>query len=176
MFKPSLKFDFKIILLITTIMTFMSFTAQARTPLTQGLRESITEMKAQIDKLGEPKLEGEVLSFGSTKINGDFTLVDSLKNRFGGTATFFIKKGDTFVRVSTNVMKDGNRAVGTILDPAGPAIAAIKQGKAYYGIADVLGNIYDTGYEPIRNSKNEIIGIYYVGQPLFSGKLNIQAK
>jgi hypothetical protein len=66
--------------------------------------------------------------------------------------------------------------VGTILDPQGPAIAEIKQGRAYFGIADVLGNIYDTGYEPIRNSKNEIIGIYYVGQPLFAGKLNIQSK
>ncbi len=172
----SVKFCSKLISITLCLMTCLPFTAEARTPLTQGLRQAISEMKVQIDKLGEPRLEGEVLIIGSTRINGDFTLVDALKSKFGGTATFFIKKGDTFVRVSTNVMKDGNRAVGTILDPEGPAIAAIKQGKAYYGIADVLGNIYDTGYEPIRNSKNEIIGIYYVGQPLFSDKINAQVK
>jgi hypothetical protein len=154
----------------------MSFTAQARTPLTQGLRDAMAMMKAETEKLGEPKLDGETLYFGSTKINGDFTVVDAVKNRYGGTATFFIKKGDTYVRISTNVMKDGNRAVGTILDPQGPAIVEIKQGKAYFGIADVVGNIYDTGYDPIRNSRNEIIGIYYVGQPLFAGKLKAPPK
>ncbi len=176
MLKLSLKYFFKSALLLTCLMMLFSLTAQARTPLTQGLREAMAMMKAETEKLGEPKLDGETLYFGNTKINGDFTLVDAVKNKHGGTATFFIKKSDTFVRVSTNVMKDGNRAVGTILDPQGPAIAEIKQGKAYFGIADVLGNIYDTGYEPIRNSKNEIIGIYYVGQPLFAGKINAQPK
>lgn len=77
-----------------------------------------------------------------------------------------MKKGDTFIRVSTNVMKDGNRAVGTILDPSGPAIAAIRKGDVYYGFADILGNIYDTAYEPIRNAKGDIIGIYFVGHQL----------
>jgi hypothetical protein len=163
-------------LLIGCIFLTLSFSAQARTPLTRGLRDAMAMMKAETEKLGEPKLEGETLYFGSTKINGDYTIVDAVKARHGGTATFFIKKSDTYVRVSTNVMKDGNRAVGTILDPQGPAIAEIKQGRAYFGIADVLGNIFDTGYEPVRNSKNEIIGIYYVGQPLFAGKVNIITK
>jgi hypothetical protein len=176
MFKLSPKYYFKFLLLITCTLTFLSFTAQARTPLTQGLKNGMAMMKAESEKLGEPKLDGENLYFGKTKINGDFTIVDAVKSKYGGTATFFIKKSDTYVRVSTNVMKEGNRAVGTILDPQGPAIVEIRQGKAYFGIADVLGNIFDTGYDPIRNSNNEIIGIYYVGQPLFSGKLTTPTK
>jgi hypothetical protein len=82
----------------------------------------------------------------------------------GGTATFFVKSGDEFVRVSTNVKKaDGSRAIGTILDPKGKVIVVIKQGKSYFAEANILGKEYLTGYEPIRDTSNNIIGIYYVG-------------
>jgi len=170
MFNLCLQYLSKSMLMIACLLMSISLTVQARTPLTHELKEAMAVMKAETEKLGVPRVEDETLYFGNTKINGDFTLVDSLKERFGGTATFFVKRGNEFVRVSTNVMKDGNRAVGTILDPNGPAIAAIKQGKAYYGIADVLGNISDTGYEPIKNPNNQIIGIYYVGHSLFQDK------
>jgi len=33
------------------------------------------------------------LFFGSSKINGDFTVVDSIKAKKGATATVFVKKG-----------------------------------------------------------------------------------
>jgi hypothetical protein len=116
--------------------------------------------------LGAPRLDGENLFFGSSKINGDFTVVDSIKAKQGGTATLFIKKGNSFVRVSTNVMRGADRAVGTPLDPNGPAFAANSKGNAYYGIVDILGKLYDTGYEPIKTAKGDVIGIYYVGYPM----------
>ena len=49
------------------------------------------------------------------------------------------------------------------LDPSGPAYAAIQKGEAFYGIVDILGKFYDTGYEPITNAAGETVGIYYVG-------------
>lgn len=167
MFTLSLKSFVKtMLLLFTCLAVSVSFTAQADTPLSAKVKEAMGAMKADAKKLGEPKLDGDSLFFGATKMNGDFTLVDSLKTKFGGTATLFVKKGEAFVRISTNVMKEGNRAVGTSLDPAGPAMAAIKQGKAYYGIVDILGKMYDTGYEPIKTGKGDVIGIYYVGQSM----------
>jgi len=120
-------------------------------------------LKDATAKLGAPKLEGEDLFFGATKVNGDTAVVDLIKTKHSGTATLFAKKGANFIRVSTNVIKDGQRAVGTILDPSGPAMAAIKQGTSFYGLVDILGKIYDTGYEPIKSASGEIIGIYYVG-------------
>lgn len=82
----------------------------------------------------------------------------------GGTATLFVKSGDDFVRVATNVMKDdGTRAVGTILDPKGPAIQAIRKGEPYYGEATILGKPYITGYEPIKDAKDNVLGVFYVG-------------
>jgi hypothetical protein len=137
--------------------------AIAATQNSQKIKDAMAAMKESAAKLGVPKLDGASLLFGTAKINDNFEVVDSLKSKFGCTATFFVKKGDAFVRISTNVMKDGKRAIGTPLDPSGPAIAAIKQGKGYYGIVDILGKLYDTGYEPIKNAKGDITGIYYIG-------------
>jgi hypothetical protein len=128
------------------------------------VKVAIKEMKEEAAKLGAPKLDGSSLIFGTTKMNGNYTLVDALKGKHACTATFFAKKGDGFVRVSTNVIKDdGSRAVGTPLDPKGPAFAAISKGEAYYGVVDILGKKYEAGYEPIKNEAGEIIGIYYIG-------------
>jgi hypothetical protein len=127
------------------------------------LKTAMQTLKDETAKLGPPKLDGEALYFGSTKINDNFTIVDDVKTKHGGTATLFIKKNNNFVRVSTNVMKDGARAVGTILDPSGPAYAALNQGNAFYGMVDILGKIFDTGYEPIKSDAGAVIGIYYVG-------------
>lgn len=124
-------------------------------------------------RLGTPRLEENAsvagkdvpaLYFGTTRMNNFFDEVDRVVEHNGGTATLFVKSGDEFVRVATNVMKDdGSRAIGTILDPRGPAIAVIRRGGSYYGAATILGKPYVTAYEPILDASANIIGIYYVG-------------
>jgi hypothetical protein len=167
MFRLSLKNNVKtMLLLFTCLAASLSFNAQADTAYTAKIKESMRTMKNWTKILGQPKVEGENLFFGKTHINIDFVIVDGLKSKYGGTATFFVKKGDGFMRVSTNVMKDGKRAVGTMLDPNGPAIAAIKQGKTYYGLVDILGSQYDTAYEPVFTTTGDIVGVYYVGYKL----------
>ena len=99
-------------------------------------------------------------------MNNNFDIVDAVsKGDPGMTATCFVKSGNEFIRVSTSVPKpDGSgRAIGTILDPAGKAIAEIKQGKPFYGEVTILGTPYIAGYEPIRDMAGKVIGIYYVG-------------
>jgi hypothetical protein len=137
---------------------------------------SMASLKAMAAKLGVPKLEGRepvggkdapLLYFGSTKINNNFEIVDAVSKEDGKgmTATFFVSNADEFIRVSTSVPKpDGSgRAIGTVLDPAGKAIAEIKQGKPFYGEVTILGTPYITGYEPMRDAGGKVIGIYYVG-------------
>lgn len=123
-------------------------------------------------QLGEARLDGEttvagrkvpVLLIGDRPQTGDFGLVDSVTSVMGGTATLFVKAGDDFVRVSTNVTKDATRAVGTILDPRGKAITAIRRGLPFYGVVDILGTPYITGYEPMLDAQHRLIGIWYVG-------------
>lgn len=141
-----------------------AFCGDAEGKFAAQVKDAMKMMKDEAAKFGEAKAEGAALLFGTTKMNGNYVLVDKLKEQFKCTATFFVKKGDGFVRVSTNVIKeDGSRAVGTVLDPKGPAIAAIAKNESYYGIADILGKKYETGYEPIKTAGGEIVGIYYIG-------------
>jgi len=133
----------------------------------------MVNLKTKAEKLGAPKigrmdtLSGEpapAIYFGSSMQNDEFTLVDQAAQASGGTATIFVKNGDEFVRVATNVKKeDGTRAIGTVLDPKGKAIESMKKGEAFYGDVDVLGKRYTTGYEPIRDGAKAVIGICYVG-------------
>jgi len=143
-----------------------AFTTKAETEYSAKIKEAMTLMKDMAAKLGEPRADGISLYFGTTKMNGNYEIVDSLKDQFGCTATFFVKKGDAFIRISTNVLKEGNRAVGTKLDPNGPVIVAIQKGEVFYGVVDILGSQYDTGYEPINNAAGELQGVYYIGYPL----------
>lgn len=133
----------------------------------QSVEEKVkTAIKALEDKtmaLGAPKLDNGTLMFGEDEMNGNYDIVDEIADNFGCTATIFAKTGNDFKRISTNVIKDGNRAVGTVLDPNGAAIKKIRAGEAFYGEADILGEKYETGYEPIKDASGEIIGVWYVG-------------
>lgn len=164
--------------ILAQVLAFSLSTVSPVTASAQSLedvKQAMALLKAKTAKLGVPQIKGQSevagksvpsLYFGSTKMNNSFAVVDEVKKEKGGTATLFVKSGGDFVRVATNVMKeDGARAIGTVLDPKGKAIAAIRGGNAYYGDADILGKPYVTGYEPIRDKDGEIIGIYYVGYP-----------
>jgi hypothetical protein len=132
------------------------------TAQTDKVKTSMAALQAKTAKLGAPKIEGDdlvagknapALYFGTTKNNNSFDVVDEVVKENGGTATLFVKSGEEYVRVATNVKKDdGSRATGTILDPNAPATVMIRKGEAYYGDATILGKPYVTGYEPIRNA------------------------
>ncbi len=107
------------------------------------------------------------LKLGSTSQLGNFQLVDQVKSLVGGTATLFVRRGDDFVRVSTNVLKpDGTRAIGTVLDPKGRAYANLLEGHSFYGVVNILGKPYMTAYEPMRSRSGAVVGVWYCGLPL----------
>lgn len=138
------------------------------------VRSSIRLLRQESDHLGTPSAgqtitaggrQANDLVFGNTPQGNNFQMVDDVTSIMDGTATLFSATGDDFVRVSTNVKKDdGSRAVGTVLDPKGPVIAEIRKGLPFYGVVDILGSPYVTGYEPIYMHDNlKPIGIWYVG-------------
>ena len=138
----------------------------------QQTRSSMALLAERSTVLGEASIGSQVavagkqvpdLLLGEKGQANNYDLVDGVVKVTGGTATLFVKSGDEYVRISTNVKKDNERATGTSLAPQGKAFAAIRQGQAYYGAVDILGTPYLTGYEPIRNARKEVIGIMYVG-------------
>jgi methyl-accepting chemotaxis protein len=95
---------------------------------------------------------------------GNFDIVDYVTRMNRGTATIFARDGGRFLRISTNVMKDdGSRAVGTELNNTTAAYASLIKEVPFYGVVDILGTPFFTGYEPLHDSNGDYIGITYVG-------------
>ena len=135
-------------------------------------KATIAAMDARLVKIGEPRLEGAdkagdvaapALFYGPRKINNNFDVVDDVKKASGATATVFVKNGDDFTRVSTNVLTpEGKRGVGTNLARA-KAFEAVNKGEQFCGQVDVLGTAFDACYNPIKDKGGKVIGAIYIG-------------
>ncbi|USJ02934.1 Cache 3/Cache 2 fusion domain-containing protein [Xanthomonas prunicola] len=139
---------------------------------------SMRNLRKQVDELG-PASQGNQVRVGRRTANDILLGQKSQANTFGlvdaatsslvddgasiskqGNATIFSRAGDDFVRISTNITNaDGNRAVGTVLDPNSKAAGKLRNGESFYGVLDVLGNPYVTRYEPIfADNDKRVIG------------------
>jgi hypothetical protein len=158
---------FRIILGATLLATANLVAAQAVDP-----KATIADLDARLTKIGSPKIEGTeetagktvpAIYFGARKINNNYDVVDAIRKAHNATATVFVKDGDEFVRVSTNVLTpEGKRGVGTQL-ARNAAYAAVSKGDQYCGPIDVLGTPYDACYNPIKDGAGKIIGVTYIG-------------
>jgi Cache 3/Cache 2 fusion domain len=140
--------------------------AQANDPKT-----AIAALDARLAKIGAPKIDGTdkagdktvaAMYFGARKLNNNYDVVDEIKKSTGATATVFVKEGDEFIRISTNVLTpEGKRGVGTALARA-KAYEAVSKGEQFCGAVDVLGTPFDACYNPIKEG-GKVIGVTYVG-------------
>ncbi len=135
-------------------------------------RKTIADLDARLAKIGAPRIDGTdqvadqtvpAIYFGDRRINNNYDVVDAIRKSHGATATVFVRTGDEFVRVSTNVLTpEGKRGIGTKL-ARNQAYAAVSTGKTFCGPIDVLGTPFDACYNPIRDAKGDVIGVTYVG-------------
>jgi len=135
-------------------------------------KETIADLDSRLAKIGAAKIQGTddvagkavpAIFFGDRKINNNFEVVDSIRKDHKATATIFVKDGEEFVRVSTNVLTpEGKRGLGTQL-ARNAAYAALIKGQQYCGPIDVLGTAFDACYNPIKDGSGKIIGVSYIG-------------
>ena len=135
-------------------------------------KATIAELDGRLTKIGAPRIEGTdavagkdvpAIYFGSRKINNNYDVVDGLRKSHQATATVFVKAGDEFVRVSTNVLTpEGKRGVGTQL-ARNAAYDALSKGQQFCGPIDVLGTAFDACYNPIKGASGKVIGASYIG-------------
>lgn len=135
-------------------------------------KATIADLDARLAKIGAPKIQGTddvggktvpAIFYGDRKINNNFDVVDGLRKDHKATATVFVRDGDEFVRVSTNVLTpEGKRGIGTML-ARNAAYAAVSKGEQYCGPIDVLGTAFDSCYNAIKDASGKIIGVTYIG-------------
>jgi len=155
----------KLVVAFLTFTCFLALTPNLATAQSRVVKSLMAALRADVEALGAPKVQGGDLYFGNTKVSADTVGFGPVKG-LGGEASVFVNSGDQFVRVATTLKKDdGSSAVGTALAADSPALAKLKNGDAYYGDATVFGKSYDTGYVPIKDASGAVIGAYFVGSP-----------
>jgi two-component system NtrC family sensor kinase len=104
-----------------------------------------------------------------TVINQNFDFVDFVRENIFTDATYAGKNLGTVtifqgdVRITTNVIgPDGKPAIGTQVSEE-VYDQVLGQGKTWTGPAFVVDSWYISAYEPLRNIKDEIVGMLYVG-------------
>ena len=116
--------------------------------------------------LGQLRLvNGDLVGDEGKSIKYKYELIDALSSQLGIVATLFIKENNDYRRISTSIIDStGKRAVDTFLGSGSAAYPSIQSGKAYNGIAVILGKDYLSLYEPVfaPNSK-DVIGIFFIG-------------
>ena len=134
----------------------ITFTAQEKLKSDLALGEHIIDMVFP----GDWEIKGGLLYKGGVLMEENYQVVDEIGELTGDTVTIF--KGDT--RVSTNVMLNSERQVGTKVSGV-VKDAVLKNGETYIGRAEVVGTMNETAYKPIKDRNDNTIGIWYVGVP-----------
>ena len=114
---------------------------------------------------GELILEnGKLTNQQGDDISGNLALIDKVSKDLGVKATIFLKENDDFIRILTSIInEDGRRITGTSLGNKSQAYQSVTNGDLYIGEAVILGREYATGYQPLFDEDNRIIGLLFVG-------------
>jgi two-component system NtrC family sensor kinase len=130
------------------------------------------EDRALVIKIAAPILDGDRLAgilYGAILLNNNDAFVDRFKRlvfkdekingKDAGTTTIFL--GD--VRVATNVLDaSGKRAIGTQVS-AEVYRKVFEEGETWVGKAFVVDDWYISGYTPLYDFDQKILGMLYVG-------------
>lgn len=157
-------------LAITLVTSFAAISPQSASAADP--KATIKALEDRLASIGAPRIEGTstvagkelpAIYFGTRRMNGQYEVVDEIRKKHQATATIFVRDGEEFFRVSTNVLTpEGKRGVGTTL-ARNAAYIAVAKGTEYCGPIDVLGVAFDACYRPIKDAKGMVIGATYIG-------------
>ena len=67
-------------------------------------------------------------------------------------------------RISTTILKDGKRAIGTKMDNPRVIETVFKKGEKFINVNKILGKNYDTAYWPLKDIDGKIVGMFSIGK------------
>jgi methyl-accepting chemotaxis protein len=106
------------------------------------------------------RYEGKIVGVITPGIDlGSHSFVDSIKKRLGVECTIFEK--DT--RLSTTIMREGKRAVGTKMDNPKVIETVLQKSQPFIARNIILGRDYDTAYWPLIDAEGKTEGMFFIG-------------
>lgn len=157
-------------LLFSVILMLVIFSLVINILVYSEMQKTVSHTILKSDKnLGlqmiEQKYEGQwnvsegTLYKGTTSMDGQNEILDEIKNDSNIEATIFQDKK----RIATTITVNNERKVGTLLEDDKVIDRVFNKGEEYIGSTILFGEAYQTIYSPIKNSNNEVIGIFFVG-------------
>lgn len=92
--------------------------------------------------------------------NDHHSFVDRVKEVYSVECTVF----DSATRVTTTIVRDGKRFVGTKMDNTSVLEAVLKGGKSFNNQNVIGGRDYDTAYWPLLNAEGKPTGMGFIGR------------
>lgn len=135
----------------------LAIEGQANSKVEEGTQVKLAARSGVPIKNAEGKIIG-VISTGYRLDSNE--VVDYIKAKLNCDASIFL--GDT--RIATTIVKDGDRIIGTKLDPK--IAEVVLKNKLYSGEASILGAKYITTYNPIVGENNKVTGIIFTGKSI----------
>ncbi|MCY6484933.1 Cache 3/Cache 2 fusion domain-containing protein [Clostridium aestuarii] len=100
---------------------------------------------------------------GNTNLTLDTTLVDDIKYSVGAMVSIFLIEDENLIRISTNFTIDNKRAIGTHITSNSPIYNNIINNKPYYGRNLLKGTWLITGYKPLLDKNQKVVGALALG-------------
>lgn len=128
---------------------------------TTGIEEG-TVVKLSL-RAGYPvKVGGEVVGSitAGANLSSDTNFVDKIKKELGVECTIFHND----MRVSTTILKEGQRAIGTKMDNPQVLDTVLAKGQIFHNENKIMNKMYDTVYWPLQGADGKIAGMLFIGK------------
>ena len=166
-----------VLTLVITSFSVKSFATALHGEVRQGLMDLSSTIMTLYDQLypGDYYVVSQndaiYMLKGDHQINGDFSIIDTVKENTGVDITFFYQ--DTRV-ITTLYDKAGNRMIGTKVN-ANVTNEVLKEGKATFYPSVAIGEEkYFAYYAPLINSDGTCIGMLFVSKPVKTVSENLK--
>ena len=120
-------------------------------------------------KVGEFDLP--VLYARNERVSLNNTIVDKIKESTGAIASIFLLNNNKLIRISTNVIKDNQRAEGTYISNDSDIYNKIIKNEIYCGKTMFENESYITVYKPLLDNNKNVIGAIALGYKILNDYL-----
>lgn len=124
---------------------------------------------SQSIKVGDYNLP--VLYVGKERVSLDTTLVDNIKESTGAIASIFLLNNNKLIRVSTNLVKDHQRAEGTYISSDTDVYNKIINNEECCSKFIFENETYISAYKPLLDKNKKVIGAIGLGNKVLNSNM-----
>ena len=157
---------FSCILLLTSLLAGINYYVAKKNLLESANTKLLSDIQVSYEYLnakfpGDWSIKNNQLYKGDVNMVENFEIADKVGELTNGNAVS-IFQNDT--RISTNIVENGERALNTKVSDE-VATVVLGEKKRFIGSASVLGNMHQAAYDPILDSKGDVIGVWATAVP-----------